>query len=180
MVLRIRDLPQNRGALRPGRRRHVRWPPVPRLVGQQGERSRFFCLGRQAELVRQANLKPSWFEFFSQHAHERAIFCAPARNDQLAKLLFRCRTNLRTACAMDRAVSAVAVATMSAFRARPHSLRNLATNSRPNSSRPAVFGGFCRKKGSRSKACATTLSNHVARCRDPAVPIIGLARIAFG
>ncbi len=55
-------------------------------------------------------------------------------------------TNRRTASVIDRAVSAVAVATTSSLRARPHRRRNSRTNSRPNSSRPAVFGGFCAKK----------------------------------
>ena len=65
------------------------------------------------------------------------------------------RTNLFTASAIDRAVSAVAVATMSASRARPLERRNSEMNSRPNSSLPAVFGGFARKKGLAKTRCNT-------------------------
>ena len=42
-----------------------------------------------------------------------------------------------------------------ALRARPHRRRNSRTNSRPNSSRPAVFGGFARKNCLRSIASTT-------------------------
>ena len=54
-------------------------------------------------------------------------------------------TNLRSASPMDRAVSAVAVATMSAFAPRPQRRTKARANSRPNSSRPAVWAGFCEK-----------------------------------
>ena len=65
-------------------------------------------------------------------------------------------TKRRMACAIDCAVSAVAVARMSGLAARPHRLRKFATNSRPNSSRPAVFGGRWRKNGAASNARTTS------------------------
>src|SRR5262249_54560750 len=64
-------------------------------------------------------------------------------------------TNLRIASVIVRAVSAVAVATTSAFADRRQRCKKSRTKSRPNSSRPAVFGGGLRKKDCR-KIFSTT------------------------
>src|SRR6202051_2630011 len=70
-----------------------------------------------------------------------------------------CVAYLRTASAIDLAVSAVAVSTASCFLQRPQRRRNSRTNLRPNSSRPAVLGGIRRKK-----SCCNKIGR--ASCRE--------------
>ena len=75
-------------------------------------------------------------------------------------------TKRRKASAIERAVNAVAVATTSDLLARPQRWRNCRANSRPNSSRPAVFGGFRRKNGRRRRS-VTTGSTRSSAGRNP-------------
>ena len=83
-ALCIRNLPKNCRPPGSGCRRHVGGPPVPRLVGKQCERSRFFGGGRQAEFIRQAQAETERPHFIRQHGKQRRIVCAPAGYDQLA------------------------------------------------------------------------------------------------
>ena len=117
-------------------------------------------------------------KLFANHAHQRGIFRSAAGDNKLAKarraralpLSSSGRTNLRTAIPIERAVSAVAVATMSFWSARRQRRRNSRTNSRPNCSRPAVLGGFCRKKGWRSNSLQHALDG-LAAGGQPAIAI---------
>ena len=88
-------------------------------------------------------------------------------------------TNLRTAMPMERAVSAVAVATMSFSSARRQRRRNSRTNSRPNCSRPAVFGGFCRKNGLPQQLPQHALDG-LAAGGQPSIAIEGLVEQMLG
>src|SRR5579883_2443274 len=102
---------------------------------------------------------------FREHVHECHVFRTPARHDDFAKrkasVFWRNGLHpgnrLRTEYAMDSAVIAVAVATTSSFATFPQERTKSESNSRPNSSRPAVFGGLRRKKG-RDRTSSTTRS----------------------
>ncbi len=87
-------------------------------------------------------------------------------------------TKSRIASAIDRAVNAVAVAITSSFRELPQLCKKSLTNSRPNSSRPAVFGGLPRKKFCRRTA-KNNRFHHLAGCRDLSAAIERFAKQLF-
>ena len=166
----IRNLPQHRRPFRPRGRRHIRRPPVPSLVSQHGKRHRLLGLRRQPELIGESQLGLPAAPGTPPACATSVAFRRRPRKESFRRNVFFAAldfgiTNRRTASAIDRAVSAVAVATTSCLRARPHRRKNSRTNSRPNSSRPAVFGGFARKN-LRFSSSARTDSIDLSRCRN--------------
>ena len=164
-ALRIRNLSQHRRPLRPRRRRHIRrhvdsrfQKPVPQtpplLSPPKAVRTRR-RIASQTPIGARCSASIATSVALRVPPPERIISLKEFR---LAPPAFA-TTNRRTASAIDRAVSAVAVATMSCLRAPPHRRRKFATNSRPNSSRPAVFGGFARKNLSCRSCCEHRLDH---------------------
>src|SRR5207244_2683848 len=83
VVLRIGNLPQNRGPLRSRRRRHVRRPPMPGLIREHGECDGFFRFSGYSELVGKAERDSERCEFVAQHSHECRIVGAATGDDHL-------------------------------------------------------------------------------------------------
>src|SRR5215469_6227037 len=82
---RIRDLPQHRRPFRPRRRRHIRRPPVPSLVGKHRKRHSLFRLRRDSKLVGESNANAARCSPFGNHLHQGAVFRAAARENQFLK-----------------------------------------------------------------------------------------------
>src|SRR5271157_3729980 len=82
-ALRIRDLSQDRRPLRSRSRRHIAWPPMPRLMRQQGKSHCLLRFRRKAEFIREMQFEPQGCDFIPQHGHQRRILRASARDNHL-------------------------------------------------------------------------------------------------
>src|ERR1039457_6790944 len=88
---RIRDLSQDRRPLRSRSRRHIAWPPMPRLMREQRKCHGLLRFRRKAELIREVQADLQGRDFTPRHGHQRRILRASARNNHLviAALLAR-------------------------------------------------------------------------------------------
>ncbi len=131
------------------------------LVGQQREGDGFFRFGGHSEFVGEvAELSPSGASSLRSMAMQRGILRAAAGDDQFAdSCRWVGRTNRWTASAMERAVSAVAVATTSVSRRVRSSCEEIP---RELAAKLFAAGGLrwlLPEEGCRSRTCATTLSS---------------------
>ena len=99
--------------------------PIPGLERHERKRRSFLGLRRKSEFVGRSNFHLQRPEFVSQHGQQGRIVGSAAGNNVLAKFFPLGRTTKRRrALAIERAVRAVAVATMSCFGARPQRFMN--------------------------------------------------------
>src|SRR6267143_7237672 len=90
-ALGIRDFPQDRRPPRSRRRRYVVWPPMPRLVREQGKSHRLLRFRWKAELIGEMQFDSQLRDCVAQHSHQCRILCASAGDNHLAiSLLSAC------------------------------------------------------------------------------------------
>src|ERR1700682_6617432 len=64
----IRDFPEDCRPLRSRGRRHIGWPPMPRLMREQGKSHCLLRFRRKAELIGEMQFDPERCDFMAQHS----------------------------------------------------------------------------------------------------------------
>src|ERR1700675_897221 len=79
----IRNLSEDRPPLRSRSRRYMARPPMPRFMREQGKGHCLLRFRRKAEFIREMDADSHGRDLIAQHAHQRRIFRASARDDHL-------------------------------------------------------------------------------------------------